>query len=335
MPESVVTRACQFPIERRLSTVRLSEAGRHSLFKEFVALNSPDDDLEKYLSQALLLTGRYSLQVVRRIRDFSCDPHHPGILLVQGLPSDPFLPDTPADGSRSPDKRTFVSEAVLLTLSLLLGEPFAYLAEKNGEIVHNIVPVKGSERKRSNEGSEVDFQYHTELAYFPFRPDYLLLYCLRSDPCREAGTLAADIRTACGYLSAADIVELRRPAFCIRAPQSFVGAIGELWSEPRPILTGPDDLPEACANLNGMQAITTSAQTALETFRATLQRSEVTQRVCLQPGECLLIDNRKALHGRGAFTPRYNGEDRWLQRVYVTTSLWSGRASYKGRERLF
>jgi L-asparagine oxygenase len=29
------------------------------------------------------------------------------------------------------------------------------------------------------------------------------------------------------------------------------------------------------------------------------------------------MDNRVLVHGRGAFTPRYDGRDRWLHRIFV------------------
>jgi L-asparagine oxygenase len=35
----------------------------------------------------------------------------------------------------------------------------------------------------------------------------------------------------------------------------------------------------------------------------------------------LIIDNRRAVHGRTAFTPRYDGRDRWLKRAYLVSDL--------------
>ena len=37
----------------------------------------------------------------------------------------------------------------------------------------------------------------------------------------------------------------------------------------------------------------------------------------LEPGDLLMVDNRRAVHARTAFRPRYDGQDRWLQRVYA------------------
>jgi alpha-ketoglutarate-dependent taurine dioxygenase len=38
-----------------------------------------------------------------------------------------------------------------------------------------------------------------------------------------------------------------------------------------------------------------------------------------------VLDNRKTVHGRKPFTPRYDGRDRWFQRVYLQRDLWGGR----------
>jgi len=39
---------------------------------------------------------------------------------------------------------------------------------------------------------------------------------------------------------------------------------------------------------------------------------------CLQPGQILFIDNRRAVHGRSPFFPKYNGKDRFLIRSFAT-----------------
>ncbi len=45
----------------------------------------------------------------------------------------------------------------------------------------------------------------------------------------------------------------------------------------------------------------------------------------LEPGDMLIVDNRKAVHGRTGFTPRYDGEDRWLRRCFTVSDI---RASH-------
>ncbi|MEU7864952.1 TauD/TfdA family dioxygenase, partial [Nonomuraea sp. NPDC049141] len=46
----------------------------------------------------------------------------------------------------------------------------------------------------------------------------------------------------------------------------------------------------------------------------------------LEPGDLAFVDNRLALHGRTEFTPRYDGRDRWLQRIFVHRDFRRSRA---------
>ena len=61
----------------------------------------------------------------------------PCAFLVRNMPTDPELPPTPADGRAPPAKRTFVSEAGLVGLTLLKGGVvFGSATEKEGALVH-------------------------------------------------------------------------------------------------------------------------------------------------------------------------------------------------------
>lgn len=57
------------------------------------------------------------------------------------------------------------------------------------------------------------------------------------------------------------------------------------------------------------------AQRAYETFRALTTNAEPT-RIRLEPGQVLVIDNRRILHGRGALKP---GSARELRRLWLTS----------------
>ena len=53
---------------------------------------------------------------------------------------------------------------------------------------------------------------------------------------------------------------------------------------------------------------------ALEAVAQVCGQPDVAQGVYLQPGQTLLINNRKGAHSRTPFTARFDGTDRWLQR---------------------
>jgi L-asparagine oxygenase len=41
----------------------------------------------------------------------------------------------------------------------------------------------------------------------------------------------------------------------------------------------------------------------------------------LETGDLLIIDNNKTIHGRKPFQPRYDGTDRWVQRMLIRKEL--------------
>jgi alpha-ketoglutarate-dependent taurine dioxygenase len=47
--------------------------------------------------------------------------------------------------------------------------------------------------------------------------------------------------------------------------------------------------------------------------------------IALRPGECLFIDNYKAVHGRSSFKAKFDGTDRWLKRINVVRDLRKSR----------
>ena len=38
----------------------------------------------------------------------------------------------------------------------------------------------------------------------------------------------------------------------------------------------------------------------------------------MQCGDIILVDNRRAVHGRSSFSPKYDGYDRFLVRAFAT-----------------
>lgn len=248
-------------------------------------------------------------EFIYKMIDYKSSPHAPGVMFIRGLPV---------------NAEAKTNQAVLLGLMSLLGEPFSYVEEKNGEFIHDVRPVQGRELLASNEGSEVDFRFHVETAYFDFRPDFLALMCLRGDRTGEAKTTAANILDALPKLKAKDIFILHQPLFQIRRPVSFSG--GEEWSKPLAIISGPASYPEVRVNHNYTRGVNAAAETALQNLEKALNSPGVKMEFSNKPGDLVIINNRKAVHGRTPFKPFYDGADRWLQRIYIHSDVWHGRS---------
>jgi L-asparagine oxygenase len=117
---------------------------------------------------------------------------------------------------------------------------------------------------------------------------------------------------------------LREPLFKLRLASSFVGPDSTACVSAIPVLTGSLNDPDLCVDFHASEPTTELARAALEELRRLLLGSLVG--TVLEPGDMLIVDNRKAVHGRTGFTPRYDGQDRWLRRCFAVTDIRAAQA---------
>nr|WP_232791360.1 TauD/TfdA family dioxygenase [Streptomyces capitiformicae] len=261
----------------------------------------------------------------RALRGFRRDPGPGGALLVRGLPVDgPALGGTPlTDGSV---QRTATVPASLLLLAACgLGDPAAFRPEKSGALVQDVVPVPGREESQGNAGS-VLLTFHNENAFHPHRPDFVMLLCLRADPDGLAGLRTSCVREVLPLMDEGTRAALRRPEYRTAPPPSFGAVDGS--AEPHPVLTGAYEDPDLRVDMAATQPLTERAAAALAALGLLFERTARTAR--LEPGDLAVVDNRITVHGRTAFTPRFDGTDRWLQRTFVLADLRRSRAHRAG-----
>ncbi|MFD9318727.1 TauD/TfdA family dioxygenase [Streptomyces sp. NPDC060053] len=258
---------------------------------------------------------------VRRFRRHS-GPN--GTLVIGGLPVDQAaLPTTPTVPG-SVQRQATISAAVLTMVACGLGEPLAYLGEKTGALVQDVVPVPGQETFHGNAGS-APLSFHTENGFHPHPPDYVIFLCLRADHDQIAGMRVAGIRQTLPLLTPADRQALFASEFITTPPPSFSpdAAATESDVKPRPVLWGAAEDPDIRMAQLVTRPLTPQAAAALTEFGRACEATARTLR--LTPGDLVVIDNRVTVHGRTAFHPRYDGADRWLQRTYVTADLRRSR----------
>jgi L-asparagine oxygenase len=253
------------------------------------------------------------------VREFRRDSGPDGRLVLNGLPIGaervPVTPKVKGSVQRVPA----LPASVLMLVANGIGDPGAFAAEKSGALVQDVVPVPGEETFQGNAGS-VELTFHTENAFHPHRPDYVLLLCLRAD---HDGV--SELRTCCSRrivpkLTARARAALGRPEFVTEAPPSF-GADGGGTSHA--VLSGDPADPDLCLDQAATRALTDEGRDALVEIGTLIARNY--DGIRLVPGDLAVVDNRVALHGRSSFVPRYDGRDRWLQRMFSFADLRRSR----------
>ncbi|MGW2162058.1 DUF4350 domain-containing protein [Nonomuraea sp. NPDC001699] len=282
----------------------------------------PYERPEEFLTHAELIYHELPRSVRNAIIDFRRHSNDFGALLIRGLPPDPETPLTPPNSWRSMEKTTFASELWLAVLGCALGEPISYTQEKNGELFMNMCPTPGNAERLSSESSTILLDLHTETAFHPYLPDYLLLYCLRPDHHKQAATLISGTRMLLGELPPRSRAALFETNFRTGIDYSFGNSDECKGNGPvLPVLSGDPWDPLMIFDPDLMEGLNEKARTALRDAREAAEKH--LKYAYLDEGDLLVVDNRRAVHGRAPFTARYDGLDRWLQRMYVIRDLRS------------
>lgn len=198
-----------------------------------------------------------------------------------------------------------------------IGHAVGYDREQEGRLIQDIFPVRVSEHQQVSSSSKVMLGSHTETAFHPHKPRYVVLLCLRGDA--QAATTYADVSDIVRHLSTDDRDVLQTQQFITTIDPSFM-ANGEPDAQ---VHVAPLTLTSSGWVLTYdellMRGITPRAVVAMSSLHQAVKLS--TKQVVLQSGDLLAIDNARAVHGRTPFVPRYDGTDRWLKRSLVVREL--------------
>ncbi|MEU6431365.1 guanitoxin biosynthesis L-enduracididine beta-hydroxylase GntD [Microbispora sp. NPDC046973] len=261
-----------------------------------------------------------------------------GVLRISGYEVDQErVGPTPAHWRECPrPSPTRREDLMLILLSSLLGDPFAWATQQDGRLIHDIIPIRGHEQEQLGSSSDALLTWHTEDAFHPLRGDFLSFACIRN-PYAAATTI--------GYSDALNLPEsvtsvLFEERFTILPDESHLAknnsaparatfqGVEEMQHNPTlvPVLFGDPADPYIRADPYFMRVAPDDheAQAALDHFVKQMDENMVD--LSLEAGEFCFIDNFRVVHGRKPFKARHDGTDRWLKRINVTRDLRKSRA---------
>ena len=301
-------------IRRPTRTAPILDCGRHG--RRLQALcDSLQGEGEAFVAHAA--AADLPASMVNALERFRSRGNREGYLLLRGLP---------LDGPRYADSH-------LALVGSRLGELVGYLQEKNGALFHDIVPERNQENEQSAASSRATLALHTERCFHPHLPSHVLLLCVRPDPGRKAFTEIASVRRMLPLLPARHRPTLFQPLFRTGIDYSFGNLTTDKANGPvLSVLYGDRKDPGLRYDLDLMAGLNDRAREALDAVKRAAQR--VRTAVRLAAGDLLVIDNRRAVHGRSAFTARYDGRDRWLKRAYLVGNLAAIGADRRPGERV-
>jgi len=280
---------------------------------------SPSENADLFCKQAKQLSTLVPDRIREILYEFAEHGSTTGFLLFSNLPVEfNVLPKTPIGNTFKLGEKTILARVQAILLNII-GEMIAYQAEGYGRIFQDVIPICDMANDQTSLGSNIELEIHTEQAFSKLRPDILSLGCLRGDV--NAFTHILPVQYILDNLTPEEQAMLREPLWKTGVDLSFKlygqDFIEGYFRGPLSIIHGDDvNDPYLIFDQDLMIGLTDEANCMIRKIVNIYYRHKIVHN--LKSGEIILIDNRRAVHGRSAFFPRYNGYDRFLVRCFVT-----------------
>lgn len=277
----------------------------------------PSTHPEQYCKQINELSTLVPHRIQTILTHFKKHGSKTGFLLVKGFAiRENDLPDTPKGNTFDVGQQTILAKIQSLFICIL-GEMIAYEAECEGHLFQDIVPIQSMEEKQTSLGSGKELEIHTEQAFSQLRPDILSLACIRGNP--FAFTYILHVNEIIRHITPYELNLLRQPlwntgidlSFKLNGHEFIHGDI----RGPFPIISGLDTDPLLRFDQDLMTGITEESHNMVHRIVNIYYQHRIEYN--LKPGEIIIIDNNRAVHGRSSFIPKYDGFDRFLVRCFA------------------
>jgi L-asparagine oxygenase len=299
------------------NSIELSNEEIEILTNLALKINSdPTDNPELFCKQAKECSKKVPHRIETIIRDFGLNGNKYGFLLIKKIPLHTFQEKTPQTNNERIGEKTILARIQSILLGIT-ADMISYQAEGYGRLFQDVVPMKSMETAQTSVGSNIELEIHTEQAFSKLRPDILSLACLRGD--FEAFTYFLPIQSLLNNLTEFEFLELFKLQWKIGVDLSFKLNNQDFIEGdnrgPISILSGSHIDPILIFDQDLMTGLNEEAINLKQKIIDIYYKERIKHN--LQPGEIILIDNLRTVHGRSSFKPKYNGYDRFLIRCFA------------------
>ena len=278
---------------------------------------SPSDEPELFCAQSKECSRNVPQRIQNDLLRFSEKGSQSGFLLIKNINLGyEAIPKTPFDNNSKIGEQTILARIQSMFISII-GEMISYEAEGYGRLFQDIVPVQSMSHNQTSIGSSVELEIHTEQAFSKLRPDILSLACIRGDPLAQ--TYILPISYIIENMNEKEREMLQLPLWKTGVDLSFK-LNGDEFIEgdirgPLCIINGEKDDPHLIFDQDLMFGIDEESDKLVKKIVDIYYNYR--QHHNLQSGEIILVDNNHAVHGRSPFSPKYDGNDRFLIRCFA------------------
>jgi hypothetical protein len=292
-------------------------------------LPGPDVEPSGWLHHGAALLERTDPVLLRSLCHAAADARP--VIVVRGLPASAVPPATPFDGAVDQT----ASHQAIINLHAVVGSlglhPVAY-AKESASTLHAVCPVTKARGEVSSHGFDSALPAHTDYADRPIDEPVqhqspaaaVLAFAIeRSDPATPMQCIP--LRRLLSALSPEQIAAGQQEEFLVRAPAIF--GSGHPSSVRRLFLPDTGSGIRCRLNLGTMRGLTDRAARLLLEIRDILADPGMVEMIHVRRGDIVIMDNRRTLHRRGCFTPRWDGTDRYFIRMSAVHDRRSGLAT--------
>jgi L-asparagine oxygenase len=279
---------------------------------------NPSEEPDHFCKHAKMLSDCIYDRIKHTIYNFIKYGSETGFLLIKTIPiDDSSLPDTPPDNTYKVGEKTTLAKIQSIIMGVF-SHLIAYEAEGYGRLFQDVVPTKSMSKDQTSLGSNTELEIHTEQAFSKLKPDLISLACIRGDP--SAITYILPVKHIIDNMSQEENELLRKPLWKTGVDLSFKLNGHEFIDGdirgPLPIIQGSIDDPQLVFDQDLMTGITEESDKIIKKIVDIYYKHRLSHN--LKPGEIIIIDNRRAVHGRSPFFPNFDGKDRFLIRCFST-----------------